>query len=77
MRLQVADALHDFFGTTTAPDCSVECVGVHYTKSWRHKLELLAGVRLRRQCHARLALGPARQLVSLTTSQRQEEDKLR
>lgn len=46
MHLQVADALHDFFGTTTAPDCSVECVGVHYTKSWRHKLELLAGVRL-------------------------------
>ena len=43
----MADALHDFFGTTTAPDCSVECVGVHYTKSWRHKLELLAGARLR------------------------------
>ncbi|CAK0784556.1 hypothetical protein CVIRNUC_007760 [Coccomyxa viridis] len=42
-KVQVADALHDFFGTTTAPDCSVECVGVHYTKSWRHKLELLAG----------------------------------
>ena len=41
----MADALHDFFGTTTAPDCSVECVGVHYTKSWRHKLELLAGAR--------------------------------
>lgn len=44
--VQVAEALHDFFGTTTAPDCSVECVGVHYTKSWRHKLELLAGDHL-------------------------------
>ena len=44
--MQVAEALHDFFGTTTAPDCSVECVGVHYTKSWRHKLELLAGDHL-------------------------------
>ncbi|CAL5229613.1 g12974 [Coccomyxa viridis] len=42
-KVHVAEALHNFFGTTTAPDCSIECVGVHCTKSWRHELELMAG----------------------------------
>lgn len=41
---QVLEELHKKFGTTTAPDCGIEAVGVHYTPSWLHKLEISAGM---------------------------------